>query len=87
VWIATPAIRELRGWVRHRAKLVEGEFDEDGGPFPRGARDLDRSAQGLHPVAEPDQTRASRGIGASGAVVADREVQQGVALFDGDVGV
>jgi hypothetical protein len=43
--------------------------------------------RGLHPVAQADQARASRGIGAADAVVADREVQVGVALFDGDVRV
>jgi hypothetical protein len=53
-------------------------------PAP-GAVDFDRSAQGLHPVAQADQTRTSRGIGAADAVVADRQVQQDVALFDRDL--
>ena len=36
-WIAPPATRELRGWVRHRAKLVGLRYEPEE-PGPRRAR-------------------------------------------------
>src|SRR5437879_3931670 len=62
-----------------RSVGLQRKLNEDRRPFPGAAVDLDRPTQGLHPVAQPDQTRAARGIGAADAVVAEREVQAGVA--------
>ena len=56
------------------------ELDEDQRPFAGRAADLERSAQGLGPVAEADQARAAGRIGAARAVVADRQVQAAVSL-------
>ncbi|MCU1662210.1 MAG: hypothetical protein JWR58_2275 [Pseudonocardia sp.] len=53
----------------HRSVGLQRKLDDDRRPFPRAADDLDRPTQGLHPVAQADQTRTARGIGAAGAVV------------------
>ncbi len=53
--------------------------------FTGTAAEVKRPAQSLHPVAQANQTRAAGGIGAAGAVVVNRQVQEGVALLDGDV--
>jgi anti-sigma B factor antagonist len=37
------------------------------------ARELDLAAEGIHPVAQPDETRSVRVLSAAAAVVADRE--------------
>jgi hypothetical protein len=59
-----------------RSVGLQRKLNGDRRPFPGAAVDLDRPA---HPVAQPGQTRAARGIGAADAVVAEREVQEGVA--------
>jgi hypothetical protein len=53
-------------------------------PFPTRAADLERSTQGLHPVAEADQARAAGRIDAAHRVVANREVEAVVSLLDRD---
>ena len=43
-WIAPPATRQLRGWVRHRAKLVGLRFEPEV-PDPRRARRRGRAGR------------------------------------------
>jgi hypothetical protein len=59
-WIAPPATRELRGWVRHRAKLVDHR-DVIGDRHPDSGRRLVDAYR--HTVVERDQL--SRGAGAA----------------------
>ena len=62
-----------------------GKLDQDERPFIGGAADVDRPTEGLHAVAEADQTGAFRGIGAADAVVTNREVEDAVPLVGGYV--
>ena len=63
---------------------LQRELDTNQCPFAGRAAELERSAQGLRPVAEADQARAAGGIGAARAVVANRQVQAVVPFLDRD---
>jgi len=58
--------------------------DEDQRPFAGRAAHLERPALGLRPVAEADRARAADRIGASRAVVADRQTEAVASLLGGD---
>jgi hypothetical protein len=82
--------QQFTDWLSERVDRsveLQWKLDDDRRPLPGPAGDPDRPAKGLDPVAQADQAGAGRRIGATSAVVADREVQEGVALFEGDVGV
>ena len=67
---------ELGGRIRRPGSCVgkiglQRKFDHDKRPFTEGAADVNRSVQGLHAVAEADQPRASRRVGAADSVIVD----------------
>src|SRR6266436_2693627 len=66
------------------SRQSQRELDIYQRPFATRAADLERSAQGLHPVAEADQARAAGRIDATHPVVANREVEAVVSLLDRD---
>src|SRR2546430_5237057 len=85
-----PASRNQRTPVSSRGRRLptsvepQRELDEDQRPFAGRAADLQRSAQGLGPVAQADQAGSAGRIGAARAVVADRQMQATVSLLKGD---
>jgi len=64
----------------------EREFCAQAGSRSAGAVEEDPAAEGLHAVLEAGQAGAFDEVGAAGAVVADREAQDGVGgvRFGGD---
>ena len=52
------------------------------GTEPTSALDAQRAAEGLDPVPEPAQTRASSRIGTADTVVRDRDLEQTVGRCD-----
>jgi hypothetical protein len=54
---------------------VERNVDQQCGALGGGTDDLQRSAECLDSIAQPDQSRSSVGIGSADAVVADHQPQ------------
>src|SRR6266508_1389291 len=66
--------------------VLDGEVHQQCGALPGRAGDRDAPAQRLDPVGEPDEPGAPPPGGATGAVVADRQVQAAVTRLDLDMG-
>jgi hypothetical protein len=85
------ASRSAQTWLNSRSPLgfrpveLERKLDDHVRSFPGRTADVDRSAQRFHPVAEADQTRAASSVGATDAVVMDREPEAAVSFGDGNV--
>src|ERR1022692_2103928 len=61
------------------------DLDEQRGAVADGAGDLERAADRLDAVAEPDQSRPLGGIGSADSVVADRQPHDRVVCVEFDV--
>ena len=59
-----------------------GDGRHHGGAVPDGAVDREGAAESLHPVGEPAQAGAGRGVGATGAVIGDAGSDLVVLLAD-----
>jgi hypothetical protein len=61
------------------------ELDEERGAAARAAGELERAAECLDAIAEPDQTRASAEGGSPDSIVADHHAQDRVACLERDL--
>src|SRR5882672_4154009 len=87
---AEQSLAEKTGRTSGRLEL-ERKRDHDHGAHVDGTLDVDRAAESLDAVTQPDEPGAARWIGATDPVVADRELQavlsrRGLDVDSGGVG-
>ena len=70
---------------RARLALFDGQRDKQRRSLPDGARYFDRPAERVDTVSEADESGTARRIGPSGAIIADRELENTVTRLHGDV--
>jgi hypothetical protein len=65
--------------------LLDGKRDQERRPYSDRARHLDRPRERVNAVGEADEAGTAGWIGPSATVVTDREPEDFVAHYDGDM--